>query len=69
MVELNEQKTALVNSVATVKSGTKSNPWEIDGITGATISSRAIGDLIAASTEQWLPLIYKNRTVFNDLEK
>ncbi|MBT8189261.1 MAG: FMN-binding protein [Bacteroidia bacterium] len=48
------------NKVVTVKSGAKKNKWELDGITGATISSRAIGDIIGASTEMWLPVIYPN---------
>ncbi|NNF22841.1 MAG: FMN-binding protein, partial [Saprospiraceae bacterium] len=48
------------NKVVTVKSGAKKNKWELDGITGATISSRAIGDIIGTSTEMWLPVIYPN---------
>ena len=29
--------------IKTVKHGSKKNPWEIDAISGATISSRAVG--------------------------
>ena len=54
----------LKNPVVTVKHGTKENPWEIDGITGATISSRAIGNIIDASTQYWVPLIYKHQQDF-----
>lgn len=68
MVELNEQKTALVNRIVTVKSGSKSNSWEVDGITGATISSRAIGDIIAKSAEQWMPAIYQHKDVFKEIK-
>lgn len=67
-VALTEDKNAIKNKVTTVKQGGKLNEWEIDGITGATISSRAIGDIIAKSTEQWVPIIYKNREVFKSFE-
>ncbi len=63
-VSLNADNSAPENEVVTVKNGEKENPWEIDGITGATISSRAIGDIIGKSTDQIVPLIYKNRETF-----
>ena len=56
-VRLDAARTAIVNPVVTVKSGTKTEAWQIDGITGATVSSVAIGDIIAASTARWLPVI------------
>ncbi|WKK80652.2 FMN-binding protein [Marivirga arenosa] len=61
---LNEAKSAIQNKIITVKKGEKVNEWEIDGITGATISSRAIGDIIGKSTQKWIPIIYKNQSVF-----
>jgi electron transport complex protein RnfG len=60
-VSLNEQGTALKNKVVPVKNGDKQHPWEVDCITGATISSRAIGNIIGASTSEWVPLIYNHR--------
>jgi len=54
-VALNPAGEGLKNDVTTVKSGTKENPWEIDGITGATISSRAIGDIVNKSASVILP--------------
>ena len=48
----------LKNKVITVKQGEKQNPWEIDGITGATISSRAIGNIIGASTTAVVPMLH-----------
>ncbi|PWJ44644.1 FMN-binding protein [Sediminitomix flava] len=57
-VKLDETFTKIVNSVVTVKSGAKVNPWEVDGITGATISSRAIGNIIAESSKEWMPILY-----------
>lgn len=57
-------KSTIKNPVKTVKSGEKNNDWEIDGITGATISSRAIGNMIKNSTRDMVPLIYKNKDEF-----
>ncbi|ANQ52245.1 RnfABCDGE type electron transport complex subunit G [Flammeovirga sp. MY04] len=56
-VTLNTDKKALANEVVTVKQGEKTNPWEVDGITGATISSRAIGDIINSSMQEMGPKI------------
>lgn len=36
--------------VSMVKRGEKTNPWEVDGISGATVSSQAITDMLAASS-------------------
>ncbi len=63
-VALTEDLSTTKNMVVTVKSGAKKNPWEVDGITGATISSRAIGNIIGTSTQQIVPVIYKNREMF-----
>lgn len=63
-VSLTDDGTALKNEVVAVKSGTKEHPWEVDCITGATISSRAIGDMIGVSTRRWVPLIYQNKETF-----
>jgi electron transport complex protein RnfG len=66
-VSLNARKDGLEHAVVPVKHGTKENPWEIDGITGATISSRAIGNILGASTERWIPLIYQHKDTFTPL--
>ena len=63
-VSLTNDYSKLKNKIVPVKQGTKKNPWEVDGITGATISSRAIGDILGESTEKWVPLIYENKEVF-----
>lgn len=46
--------------ITAVKHGTKKNAWEIDAISGATISSRAVGKLLRKSTEEMAPVIEKN---------
>ncbi|MGK7390159.1 MAG: FMN-binding protein [Candidatus Cyclobacteriaceae bacterium M2_1C_046] len=61
---LNEDRSGLINEIIPVKSGAKKNPWEVDGITGATISARAIGNIIGESSKVWVPRIYKNKEVF-----
>ncbi len=63
-VSLTASGTQLVNSIVPVKSGTKNNAWEVDGITGATISSRAIGNILNESTSIWVPRIYNHVSAF-----
>jgi len=46
--------------IKTVKHGTKQNPWEIDAISGATISSRAVGRMLQKSVQDMTPIIEKN---------
>jgi electron transport complex protein RnfG len=60
-VALDTGSDQLKNKVVAVKQGEKEKAWEVDCITGATISSRAIGDIISSSTEQWVPVIYNKR--------
>jgi len=63
-VSLVSDLSILENTVIPVKHGAKENAWEIDGITGATISSRAIGEILGSSTAFWMPLIYNNKETF-----
>ena len=46
--------------IKTVKHGTKANPWEIDAISGATISSRTVGRMLQKSVQEMSPIIDKN---------
>jgi electron transport complex protein RnfG len=52
---LNADASDLANDIVTVKSGSKQNPWEIDAISGATISSQAVGNALNLSTKELLP--------------
>ena len=54
---LNSAGSGLAHKIVTVKQGTKASPWEIDAITGATISSRAVGRMLNDSAQQMLPMI------------
>lgn len=46
--------------ITTVKHGTKKNPWEIDAISGATISSRAVGRMLQKSVLSEAPVVARN---------
>lgn len=59
-VKLKADLSALANQVKTVKHGTKTNPWQIDAIAGATITSRAVGKAINDSAQVLLPRLAPN---------
>jgi electron transport complex protein RnfG len=54
-VSLLKDGSGLANPIVAVKHGKKTNPWEVDGITGATISSEAIASILNRSAQQWAP--------------
>lgn len=54
-VQVNKEMNALANAVKVVKHGTKTNAWEIDAISGATVTSKAVGKGINASAQALLP--------------
>ena len=51
---------SMANAIVTVKHGTKNKPWEIDAISGATITSRAVGKAINDAAQILLPRIGAN---------
>lgn len=53
----------LENAIVMVKPGRKTQPWEIDAISGATISSRAVTKMLNKSGQQMIPVIMKNLAV------
>lgn len=55
--KLNGDRTAMLHEVETVKHGNKTKSWQIDGISGATISSTAVGKALRESTNKMLPLL------------
>lgn len=59
-VKLVADMKSLANEVKTVKHGTKSNPWQIDAIAGATITSRAVGKGINEAAQALLPKLVPN---------
>ena len=58
--KLNKELSALANEVKVVKHGTKTNPWQIDAIAGATITSRAVGKGINEAAQLLLPRLVPN---------
>lgn len=56
-VRLNADGKALAHPIKTVKHGSKTQPWEIDAISGATVTSKAVGRGINDSAQRLLPLL------------
>jgi len=57
--KINAEGTALANPIETVKHGKKTHPWQIDAISGATVTSKAIGKALSTSAQRIIPLIVK----------
>ena len=56
---LDASGSQLAHMIEGVKSGSKSERWQIDGISGATVSSRAVGVLLNRSANDMIPLIVR----------
>ena len=54
-VELTEDLSAVLHPIASVKHGEKTQTWQIDAITGATVSSVAVAKILRESTAFWAP--------------
>ncbi len=59
----------IVHPIELVKKGKKTHDWQIEAITGATISSRAVTNILRKSTEKALPIILKNLEVLENSGK
>jgi electron transport complex protein RnfG len=59
-VRLKDDLSALANEVRVVKHGTKTQPWQIDAISGATVTSRAVGKGINDAAQLLLPRLVPN---------
>ncbi len=57
---------ALLNPPALVKRGQKTELWQVEGITGATISARAVTNILGTSSATAVPLIERNLEVLAD---
>ncbi|MCB1707155.1 MAG: FMN-binding protein, partial [Halioglobus sp.] len=58
-VPLSADGLALRQPIEAVKSGAKTRPSQIDGITGATISSKAVAAILRQSSTRWVPVVYR----------
>ncbi|NOQ63162.1 MAG: FMN-binding protein [Methyloprofundus sp.] len=60
---VNAAQSGLANMIKTVRYGTKQQDWEIDAISGSTITSNAIGRMLNQSGQALHPVIAKNLAV------
>lgn len=58
-VRLDAAGDALANPVVYVKAGEKTEMWEVEGISGATISSKAVASMLDARSAELLPLVVR----------
>lgn len=63
-VALSDSRSELQHPIEVVKPGNKQHPWQIDTITGATISSRAVGQIMQLSTAHWIPKLQRESGTF-----
>ena len=68
-VRVSEDGERLEHEITFMKPGEKSELWQIDGITGATISSRAVAETLRRSTNDWVPRIRAGQAVFQPTGK
>ena len=66
--KLRNDKNALNNEIITVYHGKKTHPWQIDAISGATISSKAVGKAINNSARQVLPQLFSQLPSITQLD-
>lgn len=59
-VKLDQELARLANEVKVVKQGSKTNAWQIDAISGATVTSRAVGKALNDSAQALLPKLLPN---------
>ncbi len=52
---LSTDQQQLAHKIVTVKHGSKTQPWQIDAISGATISSKAVGRMLNSRSQAILP--------------
>jgi len=63
-VKLDGTGTELLHPIVLVKRREKTDAWQIEAISGATISSRAITNMLAASAARAIPFIEQHRDIF-----
>jgi electron transport complex protein RnfG len=58
--KLGDDGDSMVHPIELAKKGEKTDAWQVEAITGATISSRAIADILRVSTSEAVPVIARN---------
>jgi len=64
-VSLNEAG-AIAHPIELVAPGSKNQNWQIDSISGATITSKAIGKMLLQHSSQWIPILHRQRLVYQE---
>jgi Na+-translocating ferredoxin:NAD+ oxidoreductase subunit G len=59
-------KDTLANEIRAVKNGSKANPWEVDAIAGATITSRAVAKAINETAQILVPRLAPHLDALKD---
>ena len=65
--QVNVAQSGLVNTIKTVRHGTKQHDWQIDAISGSTITSNAIGRMLNQSAQALLPVIARNLDIMKQV--
>ena len=60
-----QEGNLIAHPIEFVKPGEKTEPWQIDGISGATITSQAVAHMLRDSSQKWMPRAHPRRTEFN----
>ena len=63
-VRLQPDGAALVHAIEFVKPGEKEEAWQIDGISGATITSQAIADMLRRHCGTWIARVHPREADF-----
>lgn len=64
-VQLTPDHRQLANPIEFVKPGQKTADWQIDGITGATITSKTVTKILSEGSAYWVPRLWQNRAEFS----
>ncbi len=57
---VNDDLTALIHAIKTVRHGHKQHSWEIDAISGSTITSNAVGRMLNQTAQKLHPVIARH---------
>jgi len=63
-VALDAGAAGLAHAVEGVKHGRKQHPWQVDCITGATITSSSVATMIGRSAAFWVPRVRRHAGAF-----
>ncbi len=65
-VALDDSGAALTHRIEATPHGKKVHPWQVDAITGATVSSEAIANLLQRSAARWIPQLRRHLDDFRE---